>query len=182
VRLSRIRLLPRVFDGEAHTGPRVKNPRPGKKLVGHLAHCDPLWWHWPLPWQAKGGTLRGQQRRRSTGVYPGEIISERPARSNRNRCPTSSRNRCPTSPGPHQSTVTDRGIRRSPRYSSARRGKRNSRRRAHHAGKDRVGTWEVSGLASGWIPRVRIGEATSRSRGCTNPRSLTPSHCVKEPA
>ena len=35
------------------------------------------------------------------------------------------------------------------------------------------GNREVSGLARGWTPRVRIGKARSRNRWCTNPRSLT---------
>src|SRR5271163_2478357 len=54
------------------------------KHIAHLAHRDPLCWHRSLPWQAKGGTLCGQQRRRSTGAYPGDIIPEWRAKSSRN--------------------------------------------------------------------------------------------------
>jgi hypothetical protein len=35
---SSIRLLPRVFDGEALIGPGMKNTRPGKPAVGQFRH------------------------------------------------------------------------------------------------------------------------------------------------
>ena len=36
------------------------------------------------------------------------------------------------------------------------------------------GNREVSGSTCGWTPQVRIGKARSRSRRCTDPRSLIP--------
>ena len=33
---------------------------------------------------------------------------------------------------------------------------------------------EASGLAGGWTPSVRVGKTRSRSRRCTDPRSLIP--------
>jgi hypothetical protein len=36
------------------------------------------------------------------------------------------------------------------------------------------GNREASGLAGGWTPPVRVGKTRSRSRRCTDPRSLIP--------
>src|SRR3954454_11013338 len=38
---SGTRLLPRVSDGKAHTGPGMKDPRSGEKLVDQLRHARP---------------------------------------------------------------------------------------------------------------------------------------------
>src|SRR5271170_5535864 len=40
-RVSRIRLLPRVFDGKANARPRVKDARLWEPVVGHLAYPLP---------------------------------------------------------------------------------------------------------------------------------------------
>jgi hypothetical protein len=42
-------------------------------------------------------------------------------------------------------------------------------------GSSLYGNREVSGLACGGMPQVRVGKTRSRSRRCTDPRSLTPS-------
>ena len=49
-------------------------------------------------------------------------------------------------------------------------------------GSSLFGNREVSGLACGWTPRVRIGKARSRNRWCTNPRSLTSVVVAVKPA